>query len=115
MKRVLPLLVAAAALLWLDVGSAQQSPAVHFAATTIAELRTWDGYVTARERAGELQVISVDRDPSMPDREVQRFQQYHQGVQVWGAQVVRDSTTGVPDSIVGELLPSLNVDTQPVS
>jgi thermolysin len=113
MNRVLALLVAAAALLWLDVGSAQQSPAVHFAATTIAELRTWDGYVTARERAGELQVMSVDRDPSMPDREVQRLQQYHRGVQVWGAQVVRDSTNGVPDSIFGELLPSLNVDTQP--
>jgi bacillolysin len=113
MNRVCALLVAAAALLWLDVGSAQQSPAVRFAATTIAELRTWDGYVTARERAGELQVMRVDRDPSLPDREVQRLQQYHQGVPVWGAQVVRDSTNGVTDSIFGELLPSLTLSTEP--
>lgn len=37
----------------------------------------------------------------------QRFAQHHQGVPIWGAEVVRDSEDGVPMSIFG--LPSEDV------
>lgn len=114
MNRWIVLLVAmAAVVLSLDRGAAQQSPAVLIKATTPAELRTWDGYVTARERSSELQVMRTDRDPSLPSRIVERLQQYHQGVPVWGAQVVRDTTNGVPESMFGDVSPSLSISTTP--
>jgi bacillolysin len=114
MKRPIVLLVATAAVvLSLDRGAAQQSSAVLIKATTAAELRTWDGYVTARERSGELQVMRSERDPSLPSRIVERLQQYHEGVPVWGAQVVRDTTNGVPESMFGDVSPSLTINTTP--
>src|SRR5262245_5662443 len=114
MKRMLVAFAAAVALLFsLDVGSAQQPASLFIRATTATELRTWDAYVTARERSRELQLVSAERDPSMPSRTVERLQQYHEGVPVWGAQVVRDSTDGVAESIFGEVLPSLTTGTAP--
>jgi thermolysin len=114
MKRSIVLLVTTAVLvLSLDRGVAQQAPAVLIKATTAAELRTWDGYVTARERSGELQVMRSDRDPSLPSRIVERLQQFHEGVPVWGAQVVRDTTNGVPESMFGDVSPSLSISTTP--
>jgi len=114
MKRWIVLVVATTAVvLSLDRGAAQQSSAVVIKATTAAELRTWDGYVTGRERSGELQVMRSERDPSLPSRIVDRLQQYHQGVPVWGAQVVRDTTNGVPESIFGDISPPLTIGTTP--
>src|SRR5574342_88046 len=114
MKRSIVLFVATAAVvLLLDRGAAQQSFAILIKATTAAELRTWDGYVTARERSGELQVMRSERDPSLPSRIVERLQQYHQGVPVWGAEVVRDTTNGAPESMFGDVSPSLTISTTP--
>jgi thermolysin len=102
-----------ALLLSLQVGSAQQTPAVRFTATTADQLRSWDASVTARERTGELQVTQVATDPSLPSRSLERLQQYHDGVPIWGAQVVRDSDRGVPVSIFGEMAVPPDVDTRP--
>jgi bacillolysin len=114
MKRLIAAAAAAGALmLWLDVGSAQQPSTLRIAATTAVELRTWDGYVTAQQRAGDLRPLSVESDPSIPARTIERLQQYHQGVPVWGSQVVRDSDRGVPESIFGEVSQALPVSTQP--
>jgi thermolysin len=106
-------MVAAALLVSLDVGSAQQASAVRFKATTGDELRTWDGYVRARERAGDLRIREAVRDPSFPARTIERLQQYSNGVSVWGAEVVRDVERGVPQSMFGELSADLDVDPQP--
>ncbi|HLG59602.1 MAG TPA: M4 family metallopeptidase [Vicinamibacterales bacterium] len=114
MKRLIAAAAAAGALmLWLDVGSAQQPSTLRIAATTAGELRTWDSYVTAQQRAGDLRPLSVESDPSIPARTIERLQQYHQGVPVWGAQVVRDSDRGVPESIFGEVSQALPISTQP--
>ena len=113
MKRVMAMVLAAAALsIWLDVGSAQQSPTLRFNATG-NDLRVWDQFVTAQERAGALRVAQVVQDPSVPSRTVERLQQYYQGVPVWGAEVVRDSERGVPVSIFGDLSNQPSVDTTP--
>ena len=113
MKRVMAIVVAAAALsISLDVGSAQQASTVRFNATG-NDLRAWDQFVTAQERSGALRVAQAVQDPSFPARIVERLQQYYQGVPVWGAEVVRDSDRGVPVSIFGDLSTEPNLDTQP--
>ena len=114
MKRRIGAAAAAGALLLsLDVGSAQQPVPVRIAATTAGELRTWDAYVAAQQRAGNLRAVRVERDPSIPARTIERLQQYHDGVPIWGAQVVRDSDSGVPESIFGEVSPALTLGTRP--
>jgi thermolysin len=116
MNRVTAAVLAGAAfVLWMDVGSAQQpSSRVRIAATTINELRAWDQTVTAQLRTGDLRVMSVDQDPSMPTRRVERMQQYYQDVPIFGAQIVRDSESGVAQSIFGEVPQALSLDTSPV-
>jgi len=116
MTRLTAAAVAGAAfLLWMDVGSAQQpSSSLRIAATTVNDLRTWDQYVTAGLRTGGLQVTSLEQDPSLPSRVVERMQQFYQGVPIFGAQIVRDSDSGVPQSIFGEVPQGLSLDTGPV-
>ena len=82
-------------------------------ATTVEELRTWDPYVTEAARSGVFRLRSTTVDPLMPSRVVERFDQFHNGVRIWGADVVRDSERGVPLSIFGELPPSLTLSTTP--
>lgn len=93
--------------------AAQQSSVLHIQATSTADLRVWDTYVTRGARAGQLRLRSVDRDPSLPSRTIERFQQVHQGVPIWRAEVVRDSERGVPLSIFGVLSPDLALSVEP--
>jgi bacillolysin len=107
-------LAGAAFVLWMDVGSAQQPPSMlRISATTVNELRSWDQYVTAQVRIGDLRVMDVAQDPSLSSRRVERMQLYYQGVPVFGAQVVRDSESGVPQSIFGEVPQIVSMDTTP--
>jgi thermolysin len=108
-------LAAVAFVLWMDVGSAQQPTSrIRIAATTVNELRTWDQAVTAQLRTGDLRTVSVERDPSLPSRRVERMQQYYEGVPIYGAQIVRDSDSGVAQSIFGEVPQGIGPDTRPV-
>lgn len=112
-----------AACIWFaaqDGSSAQQSGGLQpssdpitIHATTLAELRTWDTFVVDAARSGGLRVRSVERDPALPARTVERFEQFHQGVRVWGAEIVRDSERGVPLSIFGEISPDLTLAVEP--
>ena len=114
MKRLTAAAIAAVALLYsMDVGVAQQPSMVRIAATTVNDLRAWDGYVTTALRAGDLRAVSVERDPSLPARRVERMQQYYQGVPIFGAQIVRDSDSGVAQSIFGEVPQAFTLDTRP--
>jgi bacillolysin len=108
------LVAVAAIVLWIDKGSAQQpSPMVRIAATSVNDLRPWDQYVTAQLRTGDLRPLRADQDPSIPARLVERMQQYYQGVPIFGAQIVRDSESGVAQSIFGEVPQSFSIDTRP--
>jgi bacillolysin len=114
MKGVIVAAVAAAALVVsLDVGSAQQGSALRFTATVGGDLRTWDQFVTAQQRSGALRVSQVVQDPAVPSRTVERLQQYYQGIPVWGAEVVRDADRGTPVSIFGDLSTQPDLDTRP--
>ena len=102
----------AAALLVANIGTQGQEPdpptstqrSVAVRSTDVAELRTWDAFVTQASRSGELRLRSTDRDPLLPQRTVERFEQFHNGVRIWGADIVRDSERGVPHSLFGELV-----------
>ena len=113
-RRIAAVVAVAALLISMDVGSAQQPPSmVRIAATTVNDLRTWDGFVTAALRAGGLRSLRVEQDPSLPARLVERMQQYYQGVPIFGAQIVRDSDSGVAQSIFGEMPQTFALDTRP--
>lgn len=117
MKRLTAAVAALAAfVLTIDIGSAQQpsSSMLRIAATTVNELRTWDQFVTAQLRTGDLRMLRVDQDPAFPSRSVERMQQTYEGVPIFGAQIVRDSDGGVAQSIFGEVPQGLSLDTRPV-
>ena len=80
-------------------------------ATSVSELRLWDAFITTGAGSGHLRLQSVERDPMLPSRTVERFEQFHQGVRIWGADVVRDSQDGVAISIFGVLSPDVAVST----
>jgi Zn-dependent metalloprotease len=106
--------LAAFVLMMMDTGSAQQpSSMVRIAATTATDLRSWDQYVTARLRTGDLRMLSVERDPSLPSRVVERMQQFYEGVPIFGAQIVRDSDAGVAQSIFGEIPQTFSLTVRP--
>lgn len=116
MTRLTAVVVAGAAFVLamnIEPSAQQPSPMLRIAATTPADLRTWDQTVTAQLRTADLRLVSVERDPSIPARLVERMQQYYQGVPVFGAQIVRDSDSGVAQSIFGEVPPSFSIDTTP--
>jgi len=106
-------LVAALILAFADGGVAQRSTTLRVQATALDEVRVWDGYVTQQARSGALRVRRVDRDPSLPGRTLERLAQFHDGVPVWGAEVVRDSEQGVPHAIFGSLASDVTVWTDP--
>ena len=105
-------------LMFSPTANAQQSAhdsgdITNIQATNISELRTWDAFVTTESRAGSLRLRSVVRDPLLPARVVERFDQFHNGILIWGADIVRDSELGVPVSIFGDLSPALQLSTDP--
>src|SRR5690349_4207313 len=108
MRGVMGVAVIGVLAFWLSDGRslAQQAPEVAgppaarmIHATNVSELRAWDAFVSDGSSAGSLRLQSVQRDPMLPSRTVERFQQFHQGVRIWGADVVRDSEDGVAMSI----------------
>lgn len=94
-------------------GSAQQISVLRVHATVGAELRTWDAYVSQATRDGELRTRQVVRDPAMPTHTIERLEQFHQGVRVWGAEAVRDSERSVTQWLFGALSPELTITVEP--
>ena len=68
-------------------------------ASRSVELSGWNTFIADGARAGTLHMRSVDIDPALPSRVVERFEQLHRGVRIWGADIIRDSQQGVPLSI----------------
>src|SRR4051812_17880218 len=112
MRRLLSALLIAVGVLWFGIytGVAQQTNPVPVAVTTasirarsVAELRTWDAFVTSESRANTLRLRSVLKDPLLPARTLERYDQFYEGLRVWGRDVVRDSEAGIPISVFGVL------------
>ena len=104
-------MLAAVVLLSQAPGSAQRASVISIRATSDADVRGWRAYVEQAERSGALRVRAAEQDPSLPARTIERLEQLHQGVPIWGAGVVRDSQRGVVISLFGELSPELTLET----
>jgi thermolysin len=106
--------VAAIALVLLQrPGDAQQIATLQVTATQIAELRAWDRYVAQSTQEGSLRIQSVVRDHEAPSQVIERFAQFHRGLRVWGAEVVRSSDRGVAEWVFGTVAPSVTISTDP--
>jgi bacillolysin len=92
---------------------AQQPATLQVHADGIADVRMWDAYVSRAARQGSLRLRRIDRDPATPSHVIERFQQAHRGVPIWGAEVVRGSDRGVTQWLFGNLAPTLTIATEP--
>ena len=100
MRRFLGLSVFALFLLtirWNGLSAQEPAPAgsrLRITATDSNELRSWDHYIDGQRRVGGLRVVSAKPDPDLPFRVVERLDQFHNGVRIWGADVVRNTERG---------------------
>lgn len=117
-SRLLSVAAAAAACqaAWLLAGSlhAQGRPDRSLlAARSLTELRQQDARINQMLRAGELRLRSSVPDAELPDRTVERAQQFHRGVRVFGADVSRQIARGQTVSTFGTLYENIAIDTSP--
>jgi bacillolysin len=114
--RRLALGIAVSAGVWLGfqpsvLSQAERTIRIH--GTSADDLRRWDAYVIQRERSGELRRRTAERDPAMPGRTVERLDQFHRGVRIWGSEIVRDLDGTQARAIFGVLAPDLNLAVDP--
>lgn len=98
----------------LPAPSAQQPriTPMAIAPDSIAELRAADQQIDSMARAGELRRRRIQDDTLLPDREHERFDQFHRGVRVWGADVARQlQANGQVVSTFGRLYDGIEIDT----
>ncbi len=83
------------------------------ATAELSELRRLDARVDAMARAGEAGLVSRQADRQVPGRAHEYFQQYHQGLRVYGGGVSRQLQDGVTVSIFGTLHEGIGVSAVP--
>jgi bacillolysin len=86
---------------------------LRISATSDGDARVWDTYVSEHERTGALRVRTSRQDPDVPSRRIERLEQFHRGIKVWGSDVVRNTERGLPISMFGNLAPELDLSTTP--
>jgi len=82
-------------------------------ATSRADIGAWDQRIGALASRGDLQIRSVRADTMLEGRTHTRFAQLHQGVPVWGGELVRQEDAAGTLSVFGGLLEGIDVDTRP--
>jgi Zn-dependent metalloprotease len=81
---------------------------------SVAELRAQNDRVTSMLRRGDLRARSSRIDKLVPGNRIERVDQYHRGVRVFGADVARQTSRGQVISMLGTLYDGIDVDTNPV-
>ena len=81
--------------------------------STLFELRAADTLVDRLRRDGALRLATRADDPLVPGRSHERLRQYHAGVQIFGAEVTRQTARGVTLSLFGTLHLGVEVQTTP--
>ncbi len=108
------LLAAAAFLLLAGLPAAAQPGDLRIVAALDAPaLRDWDNAVELELRAGGLRRYDARPNLYLPDRRSERFAQYHEGVPVYGADLIRQTEAGLATAILGTLFTGIDVDTTP--
>ena len=80
---------------------------------SLSDLRSDDARVERMYLARELRLRESRADKMVPGRRLERADQYHRGVRVFGADVTRQFATGQVVSIFGAIYDDLDVDTTP--
>ncbi len=114
--RYLPTVAAVALIILFTpaAGSLQEPPRLmSIAADSIDELRQWDPLVDRLTREGSLTGRLPYDDPQIPGRRHEALIQFHDGVPVHGADVMRQIDRGSTVSIFGTLYAGIDVDTTP--
>ena len=79
---------------------------------SVAELRAQDDRVTRMLRQGNLRVRDLRPDRLVPGRRIERADQYHRGVRVFGADVARQLAGGQVVSILGTVYDDISIATE---
>jgi thermolysin len=114
-RRALVILaVLSAALLFPAHPSAQAGASRHaVTASGAREARAWDVQITRMLRDGQLRSRGEVADLQMEGRSHERLDQFHQGVRVFGGELVRQSDSGQTVSVFGSFYTGIRVDTEP--
>jgi Zn-dependent metalloprotease len=90
-----------------------QARTTTIAATTGADLRSWDTRVTQMLRAGDLKVRRSDPDTLVNGRTHERLDQYYKGVRVYGADITRQLDGALTVSVFGAIHEDIDLDVTP--
>jgi Zn-dependent metalloprotease len=86
---------------------------VNIRTESIAERRAWTSRIDRMLRTGELRTRQTREDTLVPDRTHERADQYYRGVRVFGADIARQTRSGVTESLFGTMYEGINVDPAP--
>ena len=106
----------ASATLLAQGGASQLNTTVRALTVTTQDrtaLRTWDATVDRLVRDGELVMRKVRTDTMIDGRSHERYDQYFQGVRVFGGDVARQVADGATESIFGTLHTVSGLQTRP--
>ncbi len=98
---------------WMPVAAQPANGRVAVAATAPAALRDWDAFVDRQLRSGDLRRYDSRSNLYLPGLHTERFAQYHEGVRVYGADIVRQTDGGLTTAVFGTLFSGIDVDTTP--
>jgi bacillolysin len=82
-------------------------------ASDARDVRAWDAQITRMLRDGQLRSRGEEADLQLEGRSHERLDQYHQGVKVFGGELVRQADGGQAVSVFGLLYTGINVDAEP--
>jgi len=82
-------------------------------ATSAGELRTWDASVDRMVRDDQLRQRRVTADTLIAGRTHERFDQYYNGVRVYGGDVARQLDNGLTVSVFGTVYSGIDIDVTP--
>jgi thermolysin len=83
------------------------------AATTLADLRSWDATVDQMRRDGDLQLRATFDDTLIAGRVHERFEQYYKGVPVIGGDMARQTADRLTVSLFGTIYQGIDLNVEP--
>lgn len=83
------------------------------AASGGAELVNWSARIQQMSDAGQLRLLRTREDTLVAGRTHRRFTQLHQGVPVWGGELVVQSAPGAVVSVFGTVYQAIELDAKP--
>ncbi|HVH56589.1 MAG TPA: M4 family metallopeptidase [Vicinamibacterales bacterium] len=103
----------ASVLVWIPLRAQARRVSPRINPSSVTELRAEDGRVTQMLRQGALRVRDSRPDKLVPGRRIERVDQYHRGVRVFGADVARQLSGGQVISMLGTMYDDIAISTDP--